>query len=149
MKRSVIGISCIIFVLTFASCHQTTVKKYALKKNVIKDSSIISLCAVVINPTAHQIDSMKSRPDSADFYTAADDNMYYISDAIHYLDSIKVKQIVREAKGSLTFKTQSGQTFKFRLDTLYWNILLFNGKDRPISADITDIDMSYKRHMKK
>jgi hypothetical protein len=108
---------------------------------------ITSPCAVYINPTIRQIDSMKTKGDSNDFYTIADDNQYYMYLSSQYLDSLKVRQINAESKGTMAFKTQSGQVFKVRLDTLYWGLILFNGKSQPIIADITDVDIDYKKYM--
>ncbi|MDB4924761.1 MAG: hypothetical protein JWR23_817 [Mucilaginibacter sp.] len=86
--------------------------------------------------------------DSDDFYTVADDNQYYMGTSIKFLDSVKTKMITRDAKGSLTFRTKAGKIFKTKLDSLQWNILLFNGKEKPINADITMIQDDYKSYMK-
>ena len=91
---------------------------------------------------------MKSKGDSTDFYTAADDNLYYMDNARKYLDSVKIKNISKESHGVLVFKTNSGQLFKMRPDTLYWEVILFNGKSKPIIAGITNIQDDYKVYMK-
>ena len=65
-----------------------------------------------------------------------------------YLDSVKAKRIVKETKGTLAFRTNKGQILKVNLDTLYWDIILFNGKSKPIKADMTSIQDDYKSYMK-
>jgi hypothetical protein len=91
---------------------------------------------------------LTSKSDSTDFYTAADDNEYYMASCGKYLNSLKVKQISKESRGVLLFKARSSKIFKMGLDTLYWGIILFNGKTKPIVADMTDIVGDYHRYMK-
>lgn len=119
----------------------------AIEKDI--DTLITTPCVVLIYPTLEQIeDFRKSFKDSTDFYTVADDNQYYMGTAIIFLDSLKTQSITREAKGTIGFKIKNGQTFKTRLDKLKWNIILFNGKDKPKNADITIIDEEYRSYMK-
>jgi len=126
-----------------------TTKKQTKQIAAGKDSFITTPCAVIINPTLHQVDSMKAKIDSNDFYTIADDQVYYESLADSYLDSVKIKQIEKDAKGVIAFKTMSGRIFRFKLDTLIWHVLLFNGKSKPINADKGDMETSFKAYMKK
>jgi hypothetical protein len=46
------------------------------------------------------------------------------------------------------FKSVSGENFEIKLDTLGWAILLFNGKNKPIQADMTVFESDYKAYMK-
>lgn len=39
--------------------------------------------------------------------------------------------------------------YKMNLDNLYWAVILFNGKSKPVKADITNVTDDYKAYMKK
>jgi len=143
-----------LITLSFACNNKTSKKTIAKSSNSVAiiqsngyDSLITSPCALLVYPTLHKIDSMKKK-DGQDFYTAADDNQYYMGMSIEYLDSVKAKRIVKETKGTLAFRTNKGQIFKVNLDTLYWDIILFNGKSKPIHPDMTMIQDDYKSYMK-
>src|SRR5471030_2376653 len=127
-------LSFLFLFLALTACKNSGTKKRSTKKHVAKteiakgyDSLITTPCAVLISPTSYQIDTMKKR-QGEDFYTAADDYVYYMSQSGSYLDSIKEKQVIKSAKGVLAFKTNTGEIFRLKLDTLYWSILLFNGR---------------------
>ena len=145
----------VITLLTFISCRQNDKRNESLGKNGINsivmnnDSTgvITSPCAVMISPTIEIIDSLK-KSDSDGFYVCADDNGYYTYEARVFLDSLKTKVIEKESKGSLLFKTRSGKSFKMKLDSLSWGIILFNGKSKPKSINVVDIENEYKAYMK-
>lgn len=142
-----------LFCLSTFGCQSNTKKvvikttAHAIVSKTNYDTLITAPCAVLVYPTLKKIDSMKKK-DGEDFYTIADDNQFYMGGSISYLDSVKVKQIVKDSKGILAFRTNTGQIFKTRLDTLYWDIILFNGKDKPIHADMMIIENDYKNYMK-
>ncbi len=108
---------------------------------------ISTSCAIIISPTDQKIDSMK-KADGDDFYTVADDNLFYLATARQYLDSTKTKTIQKEAKGSVKFKLKNGEIIDKNLSEYYWKILLFNGQAKPIEADITDFNSVFDRYMK-
>jgi hypothetical protein len=150
---------CFLATFVFFSCQnkskEKTVKTDSLNSKIViknksgHDTLITTPCAILIYPTLKQIEKMKMEvKDSDDFYTAADDNQYYMGTSIEFLDSVKVKRFGREANGFITFKTNKGQVFKTNIDSLGWNILLFNGKDKPRNADIMMIQDDYKSYMK-
>jgi hypothetical protein len=127
-----------------------TVKPVVMAKQNDLDTLIATPCALLVYPTEQQIDDMKkSYKDSDDFYTAADDNQFYMGMSIEFLDSVKLKTIARGAKGKVTFKTNTGQTFNTQLAPLQWSIILFDGKSKPQNADITMLQDDYKAYMKK
>jgi len=135
-------------ILSFAGCTGPASQK--TKKGSLSSTKFIKYpCAVIVKPTDKQIDSMKKSVDSDAFYTAVDDNVFYTSTASAFLDSMKVKQINEKSKGVLTFKTKSGKIFKMTLDTMSWQIILFNGVSKPIVADMVNIQSDYKAYMKK
>jgi hypothetical protein len=124
-------------------------KSKSTTKSVNQDSLIDFPCAVLVYPSSQTIALLKKTGSDNDFYTAADDNQYYMSQCIDYLDSVKTKKITRESKGVASFKAITGKTYKIQLDSLYWGVLLFNGKSKPIEADITMIQDDYNSYMKK
>lgn len=146
----------VIILLTFISCRQNDTRNDTFGKNGLysivtnNDSTefITAPCAIMISPTMEIIDSLK-KSDSDGFYVCADDNGYYEYEARVFLDSLKTKIIEKESKGLLLFKTRSGQNFRMKLDSLSWGIILFNGKSKPISIDVLDIENEYKAYMKK
>ena len=150
------GNHCLTFlflILALTACKNSGTKKRSAKKHVTKteiakgyDSLITTPCAVLIYPTLYQIDTMKKH-QGEDFYTGADDYEYYMSQSGSFLDSVKEKQVIKSAKGILAFKTNTGEIFRLKLDTLYWSILLFNGRSAPVKADITAFGDNYKKYM--
>lgn len=105
--------------------------------------------AVIVNPSSRQIDNMKKGQSDADYDTVVDDNVFYMSESEHYLDSLKIYKINRESEGIMRFKTIQGKVYTLKLDTLYFDIVLFNGKDKPRHANITDMRDELKRYMKE
>jgi hypothetical protein len=106
--------------------------------------------AVVVSPSSRMINKMKKElPGDGDYDTVLDDDLFYMSDAEHFLDSLKIYKIKRESEGVMKFKTWSGKTYTIRLDSAFFDIILFNGKDKPIHGDITDMQDDYKNYMKK
>lgn len=133
-----------------AQQQQAVIKTKAENTSLAKkdyDSLITTPIALVLYPTGHQIDSMKKK-DGEDFYTIVDDDQFYLADCQKYLDSVKLKTLVKDSKGVMAFKTQSNQVYKLRLDTMSWSVILFNGKSKPYSADITLFADEYKQYMK-
>jgi hypothetical protein len=130
--------------------HVATAKKQTQVNLVMKkqfDTLINTPCALVIYPTDHQLDSMKKK-DGEDFYTIVDDDQFYLADCLQYLDTVKLKTIVKQSKGIIAFKTLDNQLYKFDLDTLSWSVILFNGKTKPTTPDITDFKSGYRSYMK-
>jgi hypothetical protein len=106
-------------------------------------------CAVIVRPDNKKIALMKKQGTEDDYNTSVNDNEYYMGLSIAFLDSTKVKQIARPAHGVLTFKSSTGHYFKVSLAPFYWGIILFNGRTKPIEADVTDIGAGYRAYMKK
>ncbi len=110
---------------------------------------ITSPCAVIISPNLKKLEELKRGNTENDFNTIVDDNQYYLAGSIQYLDSLKVKIIHINSEGSLVFRIPHGTIFKFRADSVYWGVLLFNGRTKPLNADITNINQDYESYMRK
>ena len=149
----------LLIVLFFSACrnNSSTEEITETDSNIVKsavsnkDTLISEPCALLIYPTLKQIDELResSGNDSIGFYTAADDNQYYMWMSKTFLDSVKTKTFAKNATGSATFKANTGRLFKLGLDSLQWSIVLFNGTDEPKNADITMIDEDDRSYMKK
>jgi len=126
--------------------------KSSLESNKSKNSNlnpelISATCAIIISPTNKKIEKLKSE-NKDDFYTIADDNLYCISNARIFLDSIKVKTYEVEAIGTLQFKFENGNISTIDLNKFDWGILLFDGKTNPKEIDMTVIEDEYQKYMK-
>jgi len=106
-------------------------------------------CAIVISPTSQKLEKLKKENSEDEFYTIVDDNQYYIALSTQYLDSVKVRILHRNSEGSLIFKTTHGIMFEFQADSVYWGVLLFNGRAKPLKADMTDINQDFESYMSK
>jgi hypothetical protein len=104
---------------------------------------------VIITPSERLITKMKSKMEGGEYNTVVDDNGFYLSQSIQYLDSVKAYKVERESEGSIKFKTLSGNTYEMKLDTVFFGVMLFNGKDKPVMADITALKEDYVKYMKK
>jgi len=127
--------------------HSYHAKLASLKKQQKREINF--QCAIILSPNLKKIDKLKKSTPESDYNEIVSDNIYYIDQATTYLDSVKVKRINMYSNGVLNFRSVSGQTFKMQLDSINWGVILFNGKDKPVSADITDIGDEYKTYMSK
>jgi len=105
-------------------------------------------CAVIIEPDDKTIDHLKKINSEDDYNTIVDDNEFYISESTTFLDSVKLKEIQKYSKGSVVFKTAAGGIYSLKLDSIPWGVILFNGNNKPVKVDITDIEDSYHSYMK-
>lgn len=104
-------------------------------------------CAFVISPTLKQIDRMK-KEDGAGYDTIVDDDIYYQSQLSEFIDSVKLKKLEKYATGIVTFKARDGKAFAVDLAKYTFAVILFNGKTRPVEANMTDFAASYKACIK-
>lgn len=146
MKRF-IGIT---LLLLLAACHRSDKPAKQVKpvQQQAKSKFITQPTAIVVIPSNRLITKYQQQYKD-DFTTIVEDDTYYISQSEHYLDSVKINKLEHESEGSVNFKTPAGQVYEMKLDTLFFGIILFNGKDRPISADIVDLQTDYNKYMKR
>jgi hypothetical protein len=105
--------------------------------------------AVSVRPNALQINTQKKKYPEGDFGVILDAHMLYMYECEHYLDSVQTYRVDREASGQMKFKTAGGKLYTLKLDTLFYDIILFNGKDKPVYADMMNMPKSYSDYMKK
>jgi hypothetical protein len=114
------------------------------EKSDMQSDVITEPCAIIISPTNKQIDSLQ-KAYGDDFYTMADDNLFYTAFARVKLDSLKIPTIERKSMGTITFRQKNGKITTKNLHDFAWGILLFNTHEEPITADITNIESEIKR----
>ena len=147
----------------------TKVKNYSYHNDYLKilkyfdipeyDTSVVQIIeqesALLIIPTNKQIEYLKNKIGNDDFYIAADDNNYYISNLILLLDSFDINVEIAK-KRKITFKgliEDYGMNLdptQQNIDTIYWGLVLFNSIGNPIFVDIVDPDIEkLKDYMSK
>lgn len=119
----------------------------AIKSAIHKAHEVVTFsCAIIISPTFKQIDKMKKQY-GANYDAIIDDNVYYQSESDMFLDSVKLKKLYKYATGTMTFKSRDGKLYTINLEQYKFAIILFNGKNNPIQAELTDFQKSYKKYM--
>jgi hypothetical protein len=99
-------------------------------------------CAVLYWPNEQRIEELKKQvqePDSSDFYTPADDMMFYTAQTREYLQKRKIKIVETDAP-RLRFRLADGSTHVIDLHKkdFAWGLLLFDGRHMPKDADLVD-----------
>jgi sugar/nucleoside kinase (ribokinase family) len=110
--------------------------------------TITERSALFFSPDSLQIEKAKHEGPEEDFYTAADDYVYYTSEAGMYFDSVKLKSIHIQGEKVLRFVQANGTTTAFDLDTIQdlWGIYLFDPSKPPRFADILDAKEEYENY---
>ncbi len=95
--------------------------------------------AVFIGPSDKKIESMKKK-DEMGFYTIADDAMFYQAQAIEFLEKIKFPYCFTENEEH-EFRTQDNKQYAVKEKCEGWCLILWNGKDNPVSTYTVDISI--------
>ena len=104
-------------------------------------------CAVVYSPDSTKIEELRSTNSEEDFYTIADDNLYYMSGATEYLEKKSIKLFYTEKRILEFYKTNHNRVV-INLDSInpLWGVYLFDPSKDPLNADIMVIDPDFKRY---
>jgi hypothetical protein len=135
----------LLFSIVLLCCFRAEKEKVVLQSN---STALDGPCAVFVAPTSAQLDSMRAHMKEQDFYSMTDDYMAYMSSARTFLETKKIPMSNVDANGSLKFKKQDGKIFEMKLSGLKWAVILFNGKNDPIIANMVGIENDYQRYMK-
>jgi len=106
------------------------------------DDAITGKVVVIYIPTDEQIENQKERIGEDNFRRVVDDNTYYNSLAIKFLDSLKI-EVVFSDKEIFKFKTLNGTNYNINRHNLTdkeWGALYFNSIDEPMPIIITKIN---------
>lgn len=146
----------ILLVVLLSACN-SDVKKSGADTSKVLDTTrrspmaegnlLTKPVAVIITPSERLINKVKGTMEGASYNSVVDDNGFYLSESTKYLDSVKADKVYRESEGSVRFKAASG-TYEMKLDTMFFGIILFNGKDKPIKADMTDLKTDFEKYMR-
>lgn len=114
------------------------------------DVTLISdKAGIFIGPDSIQIEQMKSELGEEDFYTVADDNNYYESEARDFLEQKNIKVVYPKTQ-YLKFKTATGKEYTFDTKSKAsrgWLTVLFNPKkESPIIVSLADIDLEFESY---
>ncbi len=115
--------------------------------SVTAAGTISSACAIIIAPNDAKIDSLRKINGEEGFEVVLDDNQYYLGTAREYLDSVNLQTIDTVSTGALKFKLASGEIVTIELADYSWDILLFNGRTKPIAASLTEFKPEFDQYM--
>lgn len=100
---------------------------------------------VMVYPSDKQVDSLQ-RQQQDDFMTAADDNMFYMSQAKDYLEMIHTSVARISTDTLLIFETESGQKFPMNMRKELWAMVIFDGVHTPRRIDITNVQKECEKY---
>lgn len=130
------------------------IENYIVDKEIaLSDSLKVVLnlegnCALFKSPNKEEIEILKEEDGEEDFYTIADDNLFYVSEARQFLDSVELEQVNLFESRFVRFVTLNSDTIYVDLRGKYsmpWNLLFFSPKKGVVLVDITDIENEYKK----
>lgn len=122
-------------------------RKFLVSFAPADDVTIISdKVGIFIGPDSIQIERMISEIGEEDFYTIADDNNYYESEARDFLEKKNIKVVYPKTQ-YLKFKTATGKEYTFDTKSKAsrgWLTILFNPqKESPIIVSLAAIDFEF------
>ena len=141
----------------FGACHSPASEQPAsmqqIKLPITANNDTLEInskAAVYYEPDSTKIAQAKIKNET-DFYTATDDNLYYISSSRKFLDSVKINILDSKGKKFLKFIMVNNKIHIVKTDTLQtlWGLYLFDGLNTPVEADMTTVDLSYTEYFKK
>ncbi len=103
--------------------------------------TIDSACALIVNPTAEQLERMEEESGEEDFATIVDDYSYYQSTAVMTLDSLGIKTRNADKRYVKFVAPGGGWTIDLRKEGApEWNLIFFMPGRTP--AIMTAIDVT-------
>jgi hypothetical protein len=105
-------------------------------------------CAIFVAPTTAQLDSLKIKMNEPIFFKLTDESIGAMSKARAFLEIKKINIANVEAIGVLKFKTDAGKIIELKIAHLNWAVIMFNGKSKPIIANMAAIENDYLNYMK-
>ncbi|GAA3984907.1 hypothetical protein [Mucilaginibacter dorajii] len=128
--------------------------QFAQKANLITGDTftVDSLAAVITILDAAEIQKRHKASKDDEFYTGADDQMFYMSEAQTYLKKQHLKIVdVPPGYKYLQFRQASGVIHKIKLDTVAFisNLYFFDPHKKLHNVDVTDVEGEYKKYFGK
>lgn len=130
--------------------NEGDLKRHIVTSIPANDFTLITEKAgIFISPDTVEIERLKQEYGEEDFYTAADDNLYYEYEADKHLEQKGIKTIYPKTR-YLKFKTSSGKEYFF--DTKpesgpNWYLMLFDpSKNYPVIISTIDIVEEHNKY---
>jgi hypothetical protein len=134
---------------------QTDTTRKALTASATNSSNSDTLivdrpAAVFIEPDSLQIEKRKKQVGEEDFYTGADDYLFYMSTAHEFLDSVKLTTFSAKDKRFIKFINSDKTHQVIRLDKLdeLWSVYFFDPTKKAKQVDMTTIDEEYRSYFR-
>jgi hypothetical protein len=104
--------------------------------------------AIFIDPTDEELEAMRQENSESeeDFYTITDDVMYYNAQAMNFLKQRDIPYCFTTDEAH-EFVTPDKKTFSMNKECSYWCLIVWNGKDEPLSVLAIDLFM-YESYFK-
>lgn len=108
-------------------------------------------CAVYFEADSMQIEAAKRKIGEQDFYTVADDYLFYISEATQFFDKKKLPILKAGGRKKLRFISSKGGVEEISLDFSkeLWGMYLFDPSKAPHKIDITAAEEEYNKYFGK
>jgi hypothetical protein len=148
MKKYIIPL-----IICLISCHGNhQASSSASKTSSAEKPKVLSVnykCALIYSPDSLKILELK-KDGEENFYTAADDAMYYIAQSREFLQKNSIKVIETQVR-SVDFYNGTKLVKHIDLNSVdnAWGIILFNGIDEPVESDMTSIELEFGQVMNK
>lgn len=126
------------------------IKNTETAENQIDTIIIKNQTAVIIEPTARQIDKRKKILGEEDFYIVADDYMFYLNQSIETFRKNKLQVLNVKTGSIMKFEMENGNNVILESyeDGELWQIYLFDPQFKPKKIDMTDSENEYKTYFK-
>jgi hypothetical protein len=109
---------------------------------------IKSRCAIIFGPDSDKIKKNKIANEEA-FYTAADDAMFYTSQAQEFLKTKDIRIVQTDSRiMNFYFNNQMIAHIDLNKQPNLWGTILFNGTDSPAIGNLIDIESDFNKVMK-
>jgi hypothetical protein len=108
-----------------------------------------SAAAVITILSTTEIEKRHKKSTDEDFYTGADNQMFYASEAQSFLERQPIKLIGLDPDYKyLAFKQANGVLHKIKLDTVVFisNLYFFDPQKRFHKVDMLDVEAEYKKY---
>ena len=121
----------IIVLILFVSCKTD-------KKNEFFEIELTEKTVVGISPDSIQIVEMKKEYGEDDFYTVADDIMWYNGNMLEVIDSLKIKYIHTDKRLIRIITPKDRIEINNDTSQIKWRYIYFNGKET-LEKDVFEI----------
>ncbi len=145
MKYLVILLALIFSQGALAQEQEDPLKSYLVAKKPTKDFQIINEnCAIIIEMRDENIEEKKKEGEE-NFYTAADDYMFYQASALEFLVKKKTKIVTPKVR-YLIFVMTDGKEIYLDTKAMGWKWILFSPESQPKVTYPANMENDYKEY---